>query len=129
MRTFVEAATGFPTFFFTVALVVVAGFWLLVAVGATGSDCFDEDVDADAWGLGGVPVAVAFSVLTALAWSASLGADLLIEPVVSSGAARILTGLVVPVAAAVAAWCATQLLVRPLHRLFPDERGPSRTTA
>ncbi|MGC9538328.1 hypothetical protein [Streptomyces sp. UG1] len=127
MRTFVEAATGFPTFFFTVALVVVAG--------ATGSDCYDENVDADAWGLGALgpgevgcgsaaPRKGRGAVLTcgyrrAGATSHDGPTDDR-RPIAALPAERL---------AAVAAWCATRLLVRPLHRLFPDERGPSRTTA
>lgn len=62
MGTFFEAAAGFPTFLFTVALVTALGFWLLVAVGAADSGTFDGDADLGAWGLGGVPVAVAFSL-------------------------------------------------------------------
>lgn len=67
MRTFFMAATGFPTFLFTVPLLVAAGFWLLVAVGAADPRTFDEDADLGALGLGGVPVAVAVS----LSWSTS----------------------------------------------------------
>ncbi|MGW0820247.1 hypothetical protein [Streptomyces sp. NPDC002845] len=126
MDTLLEAATGLPTILFTAALVVVVGFWLLVAVGATGSRLFDEDADLDAWGTGGVPVAVAFSLLTAFAWFLSLGGTVLLEPVAASGVPRALTGLVVPVAALLAAWRLTRWAVRPLRRFFPDEPGPSR---
>ncbi|MCF4139447.1 hypothetical protein L1856_25770 [Streptomyces sp. Tue 6430] len=99
MRTFFMVATGFPTFLFTVPLLAAAGFWLLVAVGAAGPRTFDEDADLGALGLGGVPVAVAVSLWTALAWSGSLGAAVLLEPLASPGPARALTGLAVLAAA------------------------------
>jgi hypothetical protein len=126
MRTFLLAAVGFPTFLFTTALVVVVVFWLLVAVGVTTSDSFDADVDLAAWGMGGVPVAVAFSLLTAFAWFLSLGATVLLDPVVPPGSVRVLTSLVVLFAALVVAWGLTRRCVRPLRRSLPDEPGASR---
>ncbi|MGW8062363.1 hypothetical protein ACVV2G_08810 [Streptomyces ziwulingensis] len=119
MGTFVEAATTFPVLFFTVASIVVTAFWLLVAVGAVDAGCFDEDVDADALGLGGVPVAVSFSVLTALAWTGSLGAVLLLETAAPHGQARALTAPAIFLAAPVAGWRGTRWLVRPLRRRLP----------
>ncbi|MFF7073893.1 hypothetical protein [Streptomyces pseudovenezuelae] len=105
------AATGLPTILLTAALVVVVCFWLLAAVGAVRADSFDTDVDLRAWHMGGVPVAVAFSVLTVLAWSLS--------------AATWLLHLIAPACALLVAWVATCLIVRPLHSLFPDEPAPT----
>ncbi|MFF0092216.1 hypothetical protein ACFYSF_19980 [Streptomyces canus] len=125
MRTFLVAATGLPTILLTAALVVVVCFWLLAAVGVATVDGFDTDVDLRAWHMGGVPVTVAFSLLTVLAWSMSIGAAVLPavfalpEPV--AGMLR----LVLPVGALFVAWAASCLIVRPLRRLFPDEPVPS----
>ncbi|MFE9687186.1 hypothetical protein [Streptomyces sp. NPDC006285] len=127
MRTFSEAATGFPSLLFTAALIVVLGFWLLVACGAVRADSFDSDADLGAWGLGGVPVAVALSVLTAFAWLLSLSAVVLLDAAVPADVVVGLAKLAVPAAAPVAAWHMTRLFVRPLHRLFPDEPGASQT--
>lgn len=41
MDEFLSTILGFPTVVFTVALGVVAGYWLLVIVGAVGSDMLD----------------------------------------------------------------------------------------
>ncbi|MFF7388504.1 hypothetical protein ACFZAE_08625 [Streptomyces scabiei] len=125
MRTFLEAATGLPTFLFTVPLVAAAGFWLLVAVGAADSRTFDGDADLGALGLDGVPVAVAFSLWTGFAWAGSLGAVVLLQPPASSGPAHALTGLVVLVAAPSVSWGVTRSVVRLLRRLRPDEPEPS----
>ncbi|MEU6732508.1 hypothetical protein [Streptomyces physcomitrii] len=128
MRTFVETAAGFPTILFTAALVVVLVFWVLVAVGVGEAESFDADADFGAWGLGGVPVSIAFSLLTALAWFLSLASSLLIADAVPAGAGtvRLLGELLASVLALLLAWRLTRLLVRPFARLFPDEPGPSR---
>ncbi|MEI5527115.1 hypothetical protein WB401_34715 [Streptomyces brasiliscabiei] len=112
MRTFLEAATGFPTFFFTVPLLAAAGFWLLVAAGAVGPRVFDGDADLGALGLDGVPVAVAFSLWTGFAWGGSLGAVVLLEPSAYSGPSHALTGLAVLAVVPPLSWCATRAVVR-----------------
>ncbi|MEV1067037.1 hypothetical protein [Streptomyces sp. NPDC050263] len=124
MRTFLVAATGLPTILLTAALVVVVCFWLLAA-GVAGAGTFDTDVDLRAWRMGGVPVAVAFSVLTVLAWSLSVGATVVVAVLAPLGLVAGLLRMVVPVGALLVAWATTCLIVRPLHRLFPDEPAPS----
>ncbi|MFC8076183.1 hypothetical protein ACFUN8_11675 [Streptomyces sp. NPDC057307] len=129
MREFIDAALGFPTFLFTAALIVVVGFWLLVLTGVAETDSFDSDVDLDTAGIGGVPVTVAFSLLTAVAWFTSLAASVTLHrfgAFGASGLVRAVSALAVLVGAVLLAWWATRLLVRPLHTLFPDEPGPSR---
>lgn len=125
MRAFLAAATGLPTILLTAALVVVACFWILAALGLVAVGSFDTDVDLRAWHLSGVPVTVAFSLLTVLAWSSAVGATLLVAEIAPPGP---LTGLLLrPVmtgGAVLAAWATTRALVRPLHRLFPDEPEP-----
>ncbi|WDV49337.1 hypothetical protein PV963_02315 [Streptomyces coeruleorubidus] len=125
MRTLLAAATAPPTILLTAALVVVVCFWLLAAVGVTDVGSFDADVDLRAWRMDGVPVTVAFSLLTALAWSLSVGAAVLFTAFAIPGPVAGMLYLVAPVGAMLVAWGATCLIVRPLHRLFPDEPGPS----
>ncbi|WP_328875550.1 hypothetical protein OHT76_38795 [Streptomyces sp. NBC_00287] len=124
MRTLLVAATGLPTILLTAALVVVAVFWLLVAVRVAAPDSFDTDVDLQAWRMGGVPVAVAFSLLTVIGWALSVGATVALTTVAPPGPATGLLRLAVPVGALFVAWPTTSLIVRPLHRPFPDEPGP-----
>ncbi|RKT10979.1 hypothetical protein BX285_4912 [Streptomyces sp. 1114.5] len=71
-----------------------------------------------ALGLGGVPVTVAVSLLVALAWFVSLAGTAL-----TSGAPA--RGGVLAVAL-VASWAGTRVLVRPLRRLFPEDRPVTR---
>lgn len=125
MRTFLAVATGLPTILLTAALVVVACFWLLAAVGAVAVACFDTDADLQAWRMGGVPVTVAFSVLVVLAWCLSVGAAVLLAVYAHPGPVAGMLRLVVPVGALFVAWAATCVIVRPLHRFFPDEPVPS----
>ncbi|CAL9305159.1 MULTISPECIES: hypothetical protein [Streptomyces] len=123
MRTLVSAATGPPTILLTTALVVVLCFWLLVAAGFTSAGSFDADVNLRAWGMGGVPVSVAVSTLTAVAWFLSVGGVLLLAACAPPSPATGLLRMALPVAALPVAWRLTRLFVRPLHRLFPDEPG------
>lgn len=127
MRTLVEAAAGFPVILFTTALVVVVFFWLLVAVGAAAVNSFDSDIDLDALGMGGVPAAVAMSLLTALAWLLGVGATVMVTALASAGAVTGVLRLVLPVAGLFAAWRLTRVLVRPLRRLFT--RAPRRPSS
>ncbi|MFJ9539859.1 hypothetical protein ACIRPX_21675 [Streptomyces sp. NPDC101225] len=121
MRTFLVAATGLPTILPTAALVVVVCFWLLALVRITGVDSFDADVDLRAWRLGGVPVAVALSLLTVLAWGLSVSAAVLLTVFRPPGAVAGPLRLAAAAGALLLAWAAACLIVRPLHRLFPDE--------
>ncbi|WP_202425696.1 hypothetical protein [Streptomyces sp. HUCO-GS316] len=125
MRTFLAAATGVPTILLTAALVVVVCFWLLAAVGVAGVDSFDTDVDLRAWRMSRVPVTVAFSLLTVLAWCLSVGAAVLLAVFTLPGPVTGMLRLVTPVGALLVAWAATWLIARPLHHLLPDEPGPS----
>lgn len=127
MSVFVAAATGFPVIVLTAGLVVAGCFWTLVALGVTASDSFDADVDLEAWGMGGVPVALAVSLLTLFAWILGVGATALLFVVMGPGG---VTGFLRPVLVAGAlavAWRLTRWSARALHRLFPDEPASVRS--
>ncbi|MBO1419634.1 OB-fold-containig protein, partial [Streptomyces sp. FH025] len=72
----------------------------------------------DALGLGGVPVTVAVSLLVALAWFVSLAGTVLTSGAPARGG--------VFAVALVASWAGTRAIVRPLSRLFPEERPVTR---
>ncbi|MET8946029.1 hypothetical protein ABZX30_21190 [Streptomyces sp. NPDC004542] len=133
MGAFLAVAAGFPTILFTSALVVVVVFWLLAAVGAADAHGFHApglhghgDGAGDVWGMGGVPVTVSFSLLTVTGWFLSLSATVLLAPLTRSALVRAPVSVAVLAGSVLVAWRLTRLLVRPLHRLFPAERGPSR---
>jgi hypothetical protein len=115
MVEFIDVALGFPTALFSFSLLVVAGYWGLVAMGGLGLDILDADADTGAGvgdvlaasGLGGVPVTVAVSLLVTVSWFVSL-----------AGAAVGVPGALVLAAALAAGWSSTALLVRPLRLVF-----------
>ncbi|GHF51666.1 hypothetical protein GCM10018790_31940 [Kitasatospora xanthocidica] len=72
----------------------------------------------DALGLGGVPVTVAVSLLVAIAWFVSLAGTVLTSGAPARGG--------VFAVALVAAWAGTRVLVKPLRRLFPEDRPITR---
>ncbi|GGX86211.1 hypothetical protein [Streptomyces minutiscleroticus] len=126
MQTFVETATAFPVILFTAALVVVVCFWLLVAAGVTAADSFDEDADLEAWGMGGVPVAVAVSLLTVFAWLLAVGATVLLVPLAPADETTLFLRPLVSAVALGVAWCLTCLSVRPLRRPASGGAGTTR---
>ncbi|MGI5176089.1 hypothetical protein ACQEVZ_07155 [Dactylosporangium sp. CA-152071] len=130
MRDFVSAAFAFPTAVFSVLLLVVAGYWVVVSLGAlhvesldtggdTGGDAGGDDAGVlDVAGLGGVPITVAVSLLIAVGWFASLAAATVVHGPFAPA--------VVLVVAVGVAWLVTRLAVLALRRLFTAAPGPSR---
>ncbi|MFC8131177.1 hypothetical protein [Streptomyces sp. NPDC057302] len=110
------AAAGFPAILFSAALPVVLGFWLLVALGGADAESFDADVDAGAVGLGGVPVAVAASLLIVTGWCASLTGSVLLDRTAFTGLAHAVADVVLLFLSVLVAWCVTRHLLRPLAR-------------
>ncbi|MEV5570091.1 DUF1449 domain-containing protein [Spirillospora sp. NPDC052269] len=147
MSAFLDAALGFPAALFSFALIVVAGYWVLVLLGALGLHVLDTDADTGAGvghghghgghgegtggplsaaGLAGPPVTVTLSLLIALAWFLSLAGRVLADRLAGDGPAGGWPGAAVLVVAVAGAWGGTRLLVRPLRRVFPDVAPPSR---
>ncbi|MFF7265884.1 hypothetical protein ACFZCL_37170 [Streptomyces sp. NPDC008159] len=116
MKTLLVAAVAPPTILLTTALVVTVGFWLLVAVGVTTADSFDEDVDLGPWGLDGVPVAVALSLLTATSWALGVGATSALAATLPAGPALWLLRVTAPAGALLVAWWLVRLSVRGVRR-------------
>ncbi|MEV8597263.1 hypothetical protein [Streptomyces sp. NPDC052012] len=127
MGMLLAAATGMPTILFTAGLGVVVCFWLLVAVGRATPRAFDADVDLEALGMGGVPVAVVLSLLTAIAWVLGTSAALLLAAHGPSGVAGGLLRLSASAAALLLSWRLTRLVVPRLGRLFRERAGRGRT--
>ncbi|OEJ95389.1 hypothetical protein [Streptomyces thermolilacinus] len=126
MTEFWQAVTSFPAVLLTAALVVVVVFWVLVLAGVAEADGFDADVDAAALRLGGVPVAVAVSLLVALAWFLGVAGAVLLARTGWSGVVLHLLGVGVLLASVAVSWRVTGALVRSLAKLLPDEPAPSR---
>ncbi|WP_158857694.1 hypothetical protein [Streptomyces sp. NRRL B-1347] len=111
------AVVGFPGVVFTSALAVVVCFWLLVAVGVTRTDCFDEDADLDAVGLGGVPVSVAASLFTLVGWAAGVAGSAATARAGLTGMAHAAVDLGLLLASACLGWGVTGVLVLARARL------------
>ena len=126
MGEFLRAVAGFPVIVFSAALPVVLGFWLLVAFGGADSDSFDTDADTAAVGHGGVPVAVAASLVIVVGWFTSLTGSVLIDRAALTGLAHAAADAVLLPLSLLIAWRVTRCLVRLSAKLFPDEPGPSR---
>lgn len=112
MREFFAVALAFPAALPGVLLVVVVGYWLLVALGAADADWVELDV-------GGVPATIGLSLLVAFTWFACLTGAALVEPSTPVGFAVLGGSLVVGLVL-------TRLVMTPLKRLFPADPPASR---
>ncbi|MGW8528158.1 MULTISPECIES: DUF1449 domain-containing protein [Nocardiopsidaceae] len=152
MGLFLDTALGFPTVLLTPALVVVAGYWLFVAVGAADLDLLDGvDADGDAVGLSafmgrvglggtapkasvegggrrpGVPVTVALTALVCVAWFVSMIGGIMTNLLDTASTPLLLVlGAVVLLIALVAAWAVTSGLVMSLQRFLPRRTEDSK---
>ncbi|MFF8191819.1 hypothetical protein ACF05L_13420 [Streptomyces bobili] len=126
MGEFLNAAIGFPTMLFTAAVIVVAGFWLLVPCGVAERDGFDSDVDAEVLRLDGVPVSVAVTLSIVAGWLLNVGGSVLMARVGPPGVLSHLLSTALLLVAPLLSWLVTRRLVRPLSKLFPNEPGLSR---
>lgn len=158
MTGFFATALGFPAVVFSFALCVVLLYWLLVALGGADIDLLDADVDVDlgaggghdlgtggghdldagghdgssglvAWfGLGGVPVTVALSLLITAAWALCMVGSAVLDAVgIGDGVLGAVLGVVLLVLAVLGGLLVTRLIVLPLRRMFPESEAPSRT--
>ncbi|MFG3495720.1 hypothetical protein [Streptomyces sp. NPDC047928] len=125
MREFLTATVGFPTFFFTVALVIVVGFWLLVLFGAAEADGYDADVELGALGLGGVPVTIAVTALTLTGWFTSLAGAIALNRFVAPGPWHTVASVALLALALLTGRQVTRRLVRLWRARHPREPEPS----
>ncbi|MFG2226377.1 hypothetical protein [Streptomyces sp. NPDC048644] len=121
MGDFLHAALAFPAALFSFALVIVAGYWLLVLIGGAGVHILDGGEDGHA-GTGaqeaGLPVTVTLSLGLLIAWLVSLAGAALTADLPLRAAS-----LAVAVAAA---WAGTRLAARIARRVLPPEQVASR---
>ncbi|MET0419524.1 MAG: hypothetical protein ABW022_26210 [Actinoplanes sp.] len=116
MGGFIEAVLSFPTVLFSIPLVIVIGYWVIVVAGGA-----DPEADAGAGdflgfaGLGGVPASITVSLLLVFAWFGSLAGS------------QVLTGWLVLALALPVAWLLTRLLIIPIRRLLPTGPEASRS--
>lgn len=121
MSQFLSAALSFPAVIFGAALVVVVCFWLLVLVGAAGPGSFDTDLDAEAVGFAGVPVALSVSLVVVVSWLAALAGSALVIHSGVTGTVRAVLHIAVLTGALLIAWRAVRLFVRLIRWRAPTE--------
>lgn len=147
MSGLLQAILGFPAVIFTVLLGVVLMYWLMAMLGAVDIeagdvdadiDAVDMDTDADAdigtlasyvvaFGLNGVPISVAFSLIVLVGWTlagiATQYINLLPGQWLRWGA-----GLVAMVAILAVSIVITAQLIRPLRKLFVTHGAQSNAS-
>jgi len=129
---FLRAISSFPTSLFSLLLVVVVGYWVLVLAGGIGHGGHHIDGGTGggtgghgghhgfgglqrALGLGGVPITVAVSLVIAFAWFSALAGDQLRQ---GGNGGLLLLG------ATAGGWLGARVLVWPLRRIMPAPVPP-----
>lgn len=138
MDTLIEIALGFPVGVFSALLVLVAGYWLLVALRLAPVELFEHDSLRDdtlasalvSLGFIGVPASLSLTLLIGLAGALTLGVELAVLQWLPLGFFRIPLGILViwgafALASPLAAWLCQRLHQR-LHQRRPGtpERLP-----
>jgi hypothetical protein len=137
LHIFVDIATSAPTVFFTVPLLLVAAYWLMVGLGAADIDALDldmEPIEASGWAawlaalkVGSVPVTVALSAFIFWGWISGFLLSWLITGLSPTVASSFAAGIGMMALAVVAAAGLTRVSVRPLGPLFAT--APARARA
>lgn len=135
MNDFLTAALGLPTLIFTVGLVLVVAYWVLVILGGIDSELFGGGGDAtdgielgggggpvsrliDALGITTVPSTVVLSFVVLFSWFFSLALSEVVDGWALTGAASLLAGIGVVVVALSLSLPLTALAARPFRGLF-----------
>jgi hypothetical protein len=153
MSAFLDAALGFPAVVFTILLLPVVLYWLLVMVGMVDLDFgdadLDFDVDADAeadgdtgesgdgqgllaewWqalGLASMPITVSVSLIVVFGWFAALVVTGLINSLDWGSALRLVVGVGVLGVAFCFGAVVAAIAGRPLGRLFETTYAETRS--
>ncbi|GAA3890119.1 hypothetical protein GCM10022243_63750 [Saccharothrix violaceirubra] len=124
MGEFFSVALGFPTAVLSIPLVVVVGYWVVVAFGALDLDVVDVELG---FGLAGTPAALSLSLLTAFSWFFCLGGAVLLDGWELSTALYLVIGFLLLIVAVLVGLILTRIVSVPLRRLLPDDKSDSRS--
>lgn len=131
-QTFSQIVLSFPTVLFTILLLVVVGYWLLVILGATEISVLDIELDLDAdassleavtglmmrMGLYGVPVTIIISLVAIISWLISYYSVYFFFGLIPTEILRYLLAVPVILGAIYFAVMLTAALIKPLRPLF-----------
>lgn len=137
MDRFLEIALSFPTLILSVLLVCAVIYWLLALLGLLQLDVLDLPGSGEAeigavgglsalmmkFGLAGLPFALIFTALVAIAWLVSYFLDYFLLAGLGSGLLRILLALALPPLLLFLALPFAGLALRPFRGLFARAEG------
>lgn len=132
MASFLDAVVAFPTALFTTFLGVVLFYWLLALLGAVDLESLDPGSAADAdgyelstvasyvvaFGLHGVPLSIAVSLVVLVSWTLSCLGAMWVLPLVPGTLANYGAGAVLALASLSLAVTLSARMIRPLRGLF-----------
>lgn len=134
MDRFIEISLSYPVIIFSFVLCVAVIYWVVAIFGLADADSHNIDADGAFDGLGGllmkagldgVPMTIAFTLVSLFAWLAIYLADIYLLEHLPSGLISVILGIVASVGASVLGLFAAGFLIKPLRPLFKKIGAPT----
>jgi hypothetical protein len=138
MELFLSEVFSFPTLIFTIPLIVLMLFWLMAFAGLVDIEIFDIDVDADSeadsatggwletFGLDGIPLTVALTLVDIYAFAFTYLARKYITPLFDGILSATAIGFIVAMFAVIVAIPLAALCCKPLRKIFHTHEAVSK---
>lgn len=138
MELFLSEVFSFPTILFTIPLIVLMLFWLMAFAGLVDIEIFDIDVDADndadsvvggwleTFGLNGVPLTIALTLVDIYAFAFTYLARKYITPLFDGILSATAIGFIVAMFAVIVAIPLAALCCKPLRKVFLTHEAVSK---
>lgn len=136
MELFLSEVFSFPTLLFTIPLIILMLFWLMAFAGLVDIEIFDIDADNDAdsvaggwletFGLDGVPLTVALTLVDIYAFAFTYLARKYISPLFDGILSATAIGFIVAMFAVIVAIPLAALCCKPLRKVFQTHEAVSK---
>ena len=137
MELFLSEVFSFPTILFTIPLIVLMLFWLMAFAGLVDIEIFDIDGDADSgdsalggwletFGLNGVPLTVALTLVDIYAFAFTYLARKYLTPLFDGILSATAIGFIVAMFAVIVAIPIAALCCKPLRKIFHTHEAVSK---
>lgn len=138
MELFLNEVFSFPLIIFTIPLIIFMLFWLLAFAGLVDIEIFDIEVDADSdaevagggwletFGLNGVPLTVALTLVDIYAFAFTYLARKYLTPLFDGILSATAIGFVIAMFAVIVAIPVAAICCKPLRKVFHTHEAVSK---
>nr|CAM96117.1 putative transmembrane protein [Pseudomonas fluorescens SBW25] len=134
MDRFIEISLSYPVIIFSFVLCVAVIYWVVAIFGIADVESHNVDADGAFDGLGGllmkagldgVPLTIAFTLVSLFAWLTIYLADIYLLGHIAPGIMLVVAGIVASVVATVAGMFVAGFLLKPMRPLFKKIGAPT----